>query len=270
MDKITINDIREYVHNLLDIGNEDDKVHSEKKIKHVTDRLEIHAKQSVHRYPKCVKGRLDKEMFRVGIDYLNKDLNISFYSSLVYIMNDRYDKLDHSDRITYVNRLSEKLSKSVTNKMMKNQIKECKVTKEITLFVSDFFGINIFVINKDNDELIIYSSLPKINRYNNNVILFCYKDNYEPILIDDKKLFEYNTVEALVRKDTTIVSHEETVVQEKEENDDDQSDKLVINSKMKYEEIAAIAKSHGIDLYEKSKKKTKNTLIEQINEKLEE
>lgn len=265
MERISINDIKEYIHELFD-NNNDIKSISEKKEKHKTERLEIHSKINIYKYPKCIKGKCKKEMTRIGIDYLNKKTNISFYSSLVYFINDKYEKLAHSDRITYITRLIEKIAKSATKKSMKTDIKENIVTDDIILYVADYLNLNIIVIDKDNDKLKIYSSQKNIHRYNNNIILFYYKSNYEPIIIEEKKLLSYNEIDCLICKDTVIISSEiDQVISDNENNTDDLFIKTEVNNKMKYDELAKIAKSHKIELYDKSKKKTKSILIDEIN-----
>ena len=154
----------------------------------------------------------DIDIYRLGIDYTNNNVCISFYSCIISYIFYNYYKLEFDDRMIHVDRLIEKLSKAtrdykygdIKQKDLKEAIKKFQTSDIIIQYIAEYFKLNIIVVtlnntDSDNTEKYIFTQYGKNDKYTkfNNIILLykTYHDNknyFEPLIAKNKMIFEFD------------------------------------------------------------------------------
>jgi len=138
-----------------------------------------------------------------------RTLNISLYYSLLFLLDDNFEKLDEFKQIDNINSLVNKMCSDINSnpiitkynyrelKIKKsdliNEISNYKNTNKVIKFLSDYFDINIFLCNFEHNKLYCVCDNNYYNKYRNNIIIGQINSNsFEPILTEKNKIFPYN------------------------------------------------------------------------------
>jgi len=168
-----------------------------------------------------------EKIFRIGSKHKslinNKKCNTSLYWSFLNCIIEKFNEKSVEERIELINRLVLKIvydinttniyknNKYITfgwkkNTLIKN-IQTCNLPDMVIKFLSDYFNLNIFILNLKKG--IIESSYKEdyLNKFKKNIFLIKINDDYEPILCNNKCLFDYNDLIFNV-----IISHNKNLV----------------------------------------------------------
>lgn len=246
-------------------------------------------------FPESIKKLIPYKFFRYGVlQYDNEQNNISLYSSLLHLLNEKFVLMNNYEKIIYINkvrdqirhylkknykkfRLKNKFDKEYSRDLIENN-KNNSLTLELLSFC---FNINILICDfKDEKIKTIYSG-DFFNPWKATVILSRYNNMWEPIYTDGDRLFDYNNtviqnichddLEYLdsdyLDKEYMLMDNFEEIINLEKENiavADDVDTKLVKNKSNKTF-ISKIKLKHNYS-ESKLKKMTKDKLIDLCNE----
>ena len=150
----------------------------------------------------------NKKFYRIGvsnkININNKDVNISFFSSILTVLDKNFLTYDETLSVnilkSLIGSIKELISKSSFKFELKYKFPKTVLLERVSKF--DFndgliyqvfvqiLDINLLIFDKSN----IYTSFPEdsMNPWKPLIIMNKNKDSYEPILSEDNKLFSYN------------------------------------------------------------------------------
>jgi hypothetical protein len=188
---------------------------------------------------------LTSDYYRYGVStFDDKKNNISFWTSLLTLLNDDYilNSDDFSLISEYKNSLIDSHSKKISSflkKYEKNDFREYfKLNPDIIIiqYVVDILNINIIIFDLfENENIYAVYKNDVLNPNNDTIILANYQNYWEPIMKKDKKKFNY----------------------------DDDIIKIILNHDVKYYSQENINKKFSFSLNSNKniKKKTTNNLI---------
>ena len=170
---------------------------------------------------KCISSNItnilkesNKKFYRIGvsnkINMNNKDMNISFFSSILTVLDKNFLTYDETLSINILKSLIGSIKEIISKSSFKFELKY-KFPKTVLLErVSKFdfndgliyqvfvqiLDINLLIFDKSN----IYTSFPEdsMNPWKPIIMMNKNNDSYEPILSEDNKLFSYN--DSYIRK----------------------------------------------------------------------
>jgi hypothetical protein len=240
-----------------------------------------------------IKKYIPNKFFRYGIlQFDNEQNNISLYSSLLHLLNDKFVLKNKHEKIIYINKIREQvrhyLKKKYKNFRLKNKFdkeysrnliksnKNTSLTLELLCFC---FNINILICDFKDDTIKTVYNGDFFNPWKVTVILSKYNNIWEPIYTDNDRLFDYNNqvIQKICHDNLSYVdsdyldkeymlmdNFEEILNLEKEDNNNIDIDD---NSKNKSTKtfISKIKLKHNYS-ESKLKKMTKDKLIELSNE----
>lgn len=159
-------------------------------------------------FPDEFNDRLTNKFYRYGIQvYDLEQNNISFWSSVLHLLNKKFILMDKYEQIDYIksvkNQMIEYLDNNYIDFKLKSKFSK-SVAKEYILkntfspllieLLSYIFDINIITFNFEKKEIYITHSNTYSNPWRPIIILANYKDFWEPICSEDKKIFNYNNI----------------------------------------------------------------------------
>ena len=233
--------------------------------------------------------------FRMGMLVYNKDdTNISFFTSLLFLMNKDFIYMDDDEKIKNVNKIINEM-RNYWNTKFKNNKNFTKTDGEKIILkyqtnkleekdISNFlemicfcFKINIMRLDYKNNKLEIHYFKKfkegELNIYYPTIILSNYNNFWEPVYNSNNKLFELKNKIFKFATDKYKIKNVNDILQEsgiiKKENKSsflskDELTPLLQKSKlnkMKKDELINLANSLNIDINVKS---TKKIIIENI------
>ena len=158
------------------------------------------------------KDIFNNHVDRYGIIQKNaKQENISFYYSLLFILDDDFITLSDNDKIIFIKILKTKLKNDILNnsliskynllkvgrskKILIEELKNNNINKYIIHILLFYFDINIIIFNFDNDNIYFYYNEDEFNKYKINIFIANSDDYYEPIIYKNNvsKYFKYNS-----------------------------------------------------------------------------
>ena len=169
----------------------------------------------------------DQNLFRIGTKHENlinnKKCETSLYwSFLTCIIPNFYEKFVE-DRINYINKLVIKFVFEINttslykdNKYVKlgwkksnliKNIQTCTIPEIVLQFLSDYFSLNIFVLNTDKGVVHSFFKENDLNKYKKNIFLLSINNRYEPIFMNNKSIFDF---EDLIYK--VIIDHNKNLI----------------------------------------------------------
>ena len=249
-------------------------------------------------FPNKFKNIFTDKFYRYGVTINDDDNNISFWSSILTLLDKKFIIPYDNDEIiminTFKNNIIEKYSKKNISSFIKNNdkndIKErLKLSPDVICiqYLVDIMNINIFIFDFKNENIhaIYHDNMMDITKP--SILLANYEGLWEPIMLlhepDVQKIFDYN--DEIIKK---LLNYEITYYDEIKANKTfsyknviDSDDNLISTeidykilskaklNKLKLEEIISIAKKLDIDIIDtiKKKKLTKNELIVLIENK---
>ena len=159
------------------------------------------------------KNIFGNEIYRHGIiqnfKSSTRTLNISLYYSILYLLDNNFEKLEEFKQIDNINILINKMCLDINSnalitrynyrelKIKKSDlisdISNYKNTNKVIKFLSDYLDINIFLCDFKHNKLYSVCNNNYYNKYKNNIFLGKINSNsFEPILSDKNKIFSYN------------------------------------------------------------------------------
>ena len=159
-------------------------------------------------FPNEFQERLTNKFYRYGIQvYDSEQNNISFWSSILHLLNKDFILMDKKEQITYLKTIKlqmiEYLKENYNDFYLKDKFSKHVALEYITNsafnpllleIVSFVFDINIVIFDFENTELYITSKKSFSNPWKPIILLSQYKDFWEPICSEDKKIFNYNNI----------------------------------------------------------------------------
>jgi hypothetical protein len=149
-------------------------------------------------FSKKFSNLLQNKFYKYGITtHINK-INVSFYTSLLTIINDDFITLTDDEEIIVIN----KFKNEIISNLFPNSIEKLLLTKKDIIddiryniqLIADYFDINILILDFKNDNIKISYYDEICNPWKPIIILANYDNNWEPIMYDSKKMFSYNDI----------------------------------------------------------------------------
>lgn len=129
--------------------------------------------------------------------------NISVFSAILSSLRQVFSKQTISNQSHILSTLMDRLQKEIMGskfkyfgynkfkweqEFIKESIDKCNSNKQVLRYISDYFHINIFVLDIENDELIFCSD--KYVPYKKHIFLLKFKENnFEPFVMEHSKCF---------------------------------------------------------------------------------
>ena len=149
---------------------------------------------------------LPNKYFRYGVQqYDNDKNNISFYSSILHLLNKKFVLKDQYDQITYVNTIKNDINQFLKKNYKKFHLKN-KFDKEysrnlilsnksnplIIELISFSLSLNIIIFDFEKEKIFVNYDNNFLNPWKPTILLSKFKNIWEPIYSDNKKIFSYN------------------------------------------------------------------------------
>lgn len=166
------------------------------------------------KFPFIFSNIFQNKFYRYGITvYDNKNINISFYSAILTLLNKNFISFSFDEELEYIfkfkNYILESAKTFTPSKYLKSYLDENKLTNkdltnnlDIYYFQSivEILDITILILDFENNEYNILYSDDECNPWKPLIILFNNKTFWEPILLDinSKRTFSYN--ENIIKK----------------------------------------------------------------------
>ena len=161
----------------------------------------------------CTKfyNLLQNKFYKYGISINdNKNKNISFYTSLLTLLNKDFVSLDNNEEITEINKFKNFLNDSVksfkpsaylTNYLNENKLVNNDLLNNLDIYyfqtIVEVFDINILILDFNDEN--IYSLYPddEYNPWKPTLLFAKHNDWWEPIIyeVKTKRTFSYNDIQ---------------------------------------------------------------------------
>jgi hypothetical protein len=256
-----------------------------------THSVNTHSGNNLHSNKHCVNNAVNIQSDILKSNFEFKDYfpykkigvikNNSFISSILYLIEDNYKLLSEDEQnkqnIIFLNQLKSKWNslKKINNNT--NITKEEGINiilnndyEKIIPIICNVLELNIIVLDFENNKFSVESENNKINKYKGFLLMAKYKNNYEPIINGDKKIFCYSELNKEVQEiieDRSYTNDEILKVEGYSINKDnnfkvnlDDYNKTKLN-KMKKDQLINLIEMLKLNVNEKD---TKNTIIELI------
>lgn len=170
-------------------------------------------------FPEDFKQIFNDKIYRYGSVHLDEytprkrrdteKQDISFYYSLFFCLKDDFVSIELADQMTFIDKFkyklitdfkTERLFKEMKYKDMGweegpliNSINE-NITSSITIqMISDYFDLNIFILDFNDEKIYVFYHENVFNKYKSNIFLTHVKQSYEPVFYyDNSKIFNYD------------------------------------------------------------------------------
>ena len=224
-----------------------------------------------YNFPPNILSNL-KDYNRYGVNiYDNNNNNISFWTSLLILLNDNYHISIDDNELTLINTLKNNLidiySKSkLFFKVDKSHIREqLKLIPDINIlqYISDILNYTILICDIKDDKFYIVYNSTYINNKHNVIILSKYDNFWEPIIKNNKKIFSYDDISNILNDNILYYDNIKIIKLNSDEVVVEKINKTKL-IKMKINEVIQLCERFNISLPEKY---NKNILINLVLEK---
>lgn len=183
--------------------------------------------KNINDFPEKLKTIFDpfiKDLVRHGSKKTyDNDNNLSFYFSVLYLLVNNFSKLPSKDQLNYITKLRDKLIIYVSNediikqneyetlgwikKEIMNSLIKFKINKIIVKIVSDYFNMNIFLLNIMEDRIYVASENTSYDMFRPSILLAFNNDTFEPLVYSDSNLLDYNSgpIKKLITVDKNFI-----------------------------------------------------------------
>lgn len=151
------------------------------------------------KFPEKFNELLQNKFYKYGVTTHNNNINISFYTSILTIINEQFLTLTLDEEIGYLNMIKNKIVSDTFLNSVEPIITSTKkdiiydTTYNIQL-ISDYLDINILILDFKNNNIKISYSDEICNPWKPIILLATYDNNWEPVMYDTKKIFSYNDI----------------------------------------------------------------------------
>jgi hypothetical protein len=175
--------------------------------------------------PKKLKGIFDPfitDMKRVGI-LQNKSSNRSLLYSILYCVKKDFTDLSDDDKLRCIDQLNSKLISDLhsqklferygygklgwTSKELYESILNHKNNILTLRFLSDYFNVNIFMFNVNEDKIYVVYPEEKYNLFKPSIFLSFFDGVFEPIVYKSDRIwrYEYDPLRKLIAVDKKYI-----------------------------------------------------------------
>ena len=164
----------------------------------------------------AIMGKVNSLSRHGVIQYCNtiKDVDISFVSSILYILMDRYKSLTPVEAMEFIELFIRKIQRDAKKKYIEFNYKQLNwKTREFALnvqnfihgkdllrYIADYLYVNIFIIDIKTDS-IVYIGEELCIKYKKNILLIGHDTSqYEPVTCNDELWFPHDS--SIIRKFT--------------------------------------------------------------------
>lgn len=246
-------------------------------------------------FTKNIKNFLPMKFFRYGVlQYDNDQNNISIYSSLLHLLNDKFVLKNNHEKIIYINKIKDqirhylkknykhfKLKNKFDKEYSRNLIKSNEINALTLELLTFCFNINIIIFDFKEDKINTVYKGDFFNPWKVTLLLSNYDNIWEPIYTDGERLFDYNNVviqnichsdlnyidSEYLEKDYMLMDNFEEIINLEKENHNIEENENINSIKKKSSKtfISKVKLKHNYS-ESKLKKMTKDKLIELSNE----
>ncbi len=160
-----------------------------------------------------------KDFIRHGSkkSYTNEE-NMTFYYCIMRSLIPKFENFEESKQALYIKTLRDKLIAYVSNteifkmnnyekmqwnkKSVTNSLLHYKVTKLILKLITDYFNINIFILNIVEDKIYVVSNNDHFDMFRYNIFLSLNNDTFESMTYLNESLLTFNN--ELAKKIITV------------------------------------------------------------------
>jgi hypothetical protein len=151
------------------------------------------------KFPEKFNELLQNKFYKYGVTTHHNNINISFYTSLLTIIHEPFLTLTLDEEIAYLNMIKSNIISNTFLNSVESIIPSTKKdiiydTKYNIQLISDYFDINILILDFKNNNIKIVYNDEICNPWKPIILLATYDNNWEPIMFDSKKIFSYNDV----------------------------------------------------------------------------
>ncbi len=199
------------------------------------------------KFPSEFRGLLGDKFYKMGVTSLINNKNVSFYTSLLTLLDDEFMTLDVNeekhkvsnfiDALYSLNDMPDNL-KEISKGAVKKYIKEFDTNIWIMELIAHKFKTNILIF--DFDTMNIYTVYPGqiMNPWRPFFLIAKHNNNWEPIRNNEKKTFSQNDNfikkifnyglsyydEAIIKKEFVLVDNLQEIIEEYNKTDSDKND----------------------------------------------
>jgi hypothetical protein len=141
--------------------------------------------------------------------FADKSLNLSLLDSVLTCLIDAYRTLPPEEKEIYIKNMRDKLISDLNNtglfkqydykslgwklKDLKDSLKLYKNNRMVLRFITDYFNINIFLLNVLEDKIYAIYGEENFNMFKGTIFLSFYNDIFEPLTYEQTYLWSYST-----------------------------------------------------------------------------
>jgi len=168
------------------------------------DNLNFGEKSNIFGYQENCKDIFDpfiSNIYRHGTIKRYKDNNISLLYSIFMCLDKKFCTKSKSTQVKWLDAAINKIVDDIKKEDLEKNYNDADIIKELTTFsnnkivlrfLSDYFNINIFLINVIEDKMFAIYGEEQFNIFKNSIFLSFYDEQFEFLSYDDKKIWEYN------------------------------------------------------------------------------
>ena len=161
-------------------------------------------------FPDKFKNLLTEKFFKCGITVYNNDINISFWTSVLTILDKKFIVSMSDDEIEYINQFKNQLIEKYKKSHISSFLKEFDKTdlremfklvpnNNVIQYLVDIMDINIIIFDFKNEKILSYYKGEKMNPWKQSLLLAQSNDFFEPIMCikskgDIDRLFDFNNI----------------------------------------------------------------------------
>jgi|SaaInlStandDraft_4_1057021.scaffolds.fasta_scaffold01392_7 hypothetical protein len=151
---------------------------------------------------------ISKEDFQINeVVQQNKNHNISFFASVLFCIKEDYLNLEKNDQILYIYQMRDIMIASLTQeklftkmkyrslgwrrKDITNELKTFGNDTKVIRFFSDYFNINIFIVNKDTNKIYAVYKEELFNPFKCTIFVVLEDDIYSPVILNKEKVVSF-------------------------------------------------------------------------------
>jgi hypothetical protein len=238
------------------------------------------------KFPTEFKNLLADKFYRLGVTQKYENKNISFYTSLLTLLDENILTMTEKEELNQVNSMkSEILNKMIKlpdhlKEISKGALKKYVTDLESNIWVLElvvnYLKINLLIFDFKNLEIYSVYGGEVMDPWRSSLLLAKYENNWEPIRNNEKKVFSYNdlylkkilsqnSIEikyfdgAIIKKDFVMMDNLNEVVNEMLDDNNDSSE-----SDSDSDKTTPFIKKEQKFSESKLNKMTKNELLEHL------
>lgn len=179
-------------------------------------------------FPKKIRELVEEDedyISRMGIlrEFGGMD-DYSFFSSVLSLIDSKFNDMVPSKQIKYINEfcfhmINELKNKSLFSKFqysklgwkrkdLEADLKERNNSITTLRYISDYFNLNLFIFDLEEDSIDLVYGEEKFNQFKKNIVLSFKKGFYEPLFFDGNSYWNYgnNVISKLLSKEKGMIN----------------------------------------------------------------